>query len=570
MSALLAPPSSPKAAAQDASLRGSDASHAGFGGANAAQSGSTKTRGKRGITISQRLWGLASLGLAGVLVVGIISIVLMNSLSDDTETVTGVSMAVEQPLNQLHQDQIKGRMITAQIAAADTDVARQKWIGDLAENDKAVQASIDGLNAVLSQGSPTFSQFLTDYDAYLQIRDNQLLPLISNGTDVGQYTALLDSTVQPAIDKFVADLDSVSVETQAYTQSIADGAKSSANRSIIIVSVIIVVVGVLLALLALRILAYVRRSINALRTSIGAMADGNLTVAADVISNDELGQTATLLNSARDSLTEILRGVGETTQAVAAASEELGVSGTQVAAGAEETSAQAGVVAAAAEQVSRNVQTVAAGSEQMGASIREIAQNASEAARVAAKATTVAEDTNRTVAKLGDSSKEIGDVIKTITSIAEQTNLLALNATIEAARAGEAGKGFAVVASEVKDLAAESARAAEDVARRVEAIQNDTAGAVDAISEISNIVASINDYQLTIASAVEEQTATTNEMNRSVAESATGANEIAANIAGVAAAAAQSSATVGQISAASSELATLSADLRTKVSAFTF
>ena len=115
-----------------------------------------------------------------------------------------------------------------------------------------------------------------------------------------------------------------------------------------------------------------------------------------------------------------------------------------------------------------------------------------------------------------------------ITSIAEQTNLLALNATIEAARAGEAGKGFAVVATEVKDLAQETARATEDISRRVEAIQADTSGAVAAIEEITSVIARISDFQTTIASAVEEQTATTAEMSRSVTEAATGTGEIAA------------------------------------------
>jgi len=160
-------------------------------------------------------------------------------------------------------------------------------------------------------------------------------------------------------------------------------------------------------------------------------------------------------------------------------------------------------------------------------------------------------------------------VVKVITSIAEQTNLLALNATIEAARAGEAGKGFAVVASEVKDLAQETARATGDISRRIEAIQTDSEAAVAAIARISEIIEEVNSYQTTIASAVEEQTATTSQMSRNVSEAATGSGSIAGNIEHVASAAQSSSTGIVEAQRAAAELAQLSGELSTLVSRFT-
>ncbi len=174
----------------------------------------------------------------------------------------------------------------------------------------------------------------------------------------------------------------------------------------------------------------------------------------------------------------------------------------------------------------------------------------------------------QSIERLGESSAEIGNVIKLITSIAEQTNLLALNATIEAARAGDAGKGFAVVASEVKDLAQETARATEDISARVAAIQSDTGGAVEVINRISEVIAKINDYQTTIASAVEEQTATTAEMSRSIAEVAAGASRIAGSISEVSQAGAQSMEGVNQTNQASQEVARTAEELRALVSSF--
>jgi methyl-accepting chemotaxis protein len=361
--------------------------------------------------------------------------------------------------------------------------------------------------------------------------------------------------LRAAVDGDVATSKAAIEETRASTQ-----------RTTIAVAVGTLLVGALLAwLVAQRLLDGLHR----VRRGLFDVAGGDLTTRVPVRSRDESGQMAEALNTAVENMATVVSGITRTAQTLASSAVEVADSSTQMAASAEETSAQAQVVAAAAEQVSRNVHTVATGSEEMGASIREIAQNANEAARVASEAVVATERTNGTVAKLGQSSTEIGNVIKVITSIAEQTNLLALNATIEAARAGEAGKGFAVVANEVKELSQETARATEDISSRVAAIQVDTGGAVEAIGQISEVIGRINDFQNTIASAVEEQTATTNEMNRNVAEAATGSGEIASNISGVAVAAGSTSEGVARTQQAAAELSRLSDDLGVLVGRFT-
>jgi methyl-accepting chemotaxis protein len=515
---------------------------------------------------------LLAVGSLGVVtaVVGGVAIQATASLDAQADKVVTLQQTLVADRAEVHNGQLKARMLVAQVAAVATPEAMQVYLAKSKDNDAELAGLISKVDAEGgARVMPTWTAFKAGFAKWQQVRDTQLLP-VALKNDNAAYTKLLGTVSQPLIDDYVDQLDAAAASLSAAASKAAldtDVTSSDARRNVLVVLALGLLVGLTIAWYTASLIV---GSLRRLQVAVEAMAAGDLTARADVVQRDEVGQMARSLAVAQESVRSVVEQVASSAAAVAAASEELAASSQQIAAGAEETSVQAGVVSAAAEEVSRNVQTVSAGSEEMGASIREIAQSANDAARVAAQAVTVVESTNATVASLGASSQEIGNVVKVITSIAEQTNLLALNATIEAARAGEAGKGFAVVANEVKELAQETARATEDIARRVEAIQADTGGAVGAIGEISTIIGSINDYQLTIASAVEEQTATTNEMSRNVAEAATGSGEIAANITGVASASSSTTEAVTQARGAIDEMARMAAELHTQVARFTY
>ena len=323
------------------------------------------------------------------------------------------------------------------------------------------------------------------------------------------------------------------------------------------------VLGVVIASLSEK---WFSRSVMQILGFVGELRQNNLAIAdLSISATDEFGQTFDSLNAMKNSLRELIQGIANTASHVASASEELSAASQQISANSEQTSAQTGTLSQAAQQVSQNLQSVSTGAEEMSATIQSIATNAHQAATVASSAVQTAQAANATVGKLGASSTEIGEVIKVITSIAQQTNLLALNATIEAARAGEAGKGFAVVANEVKELAKQTAKATEDISRKIIAIQTGTQGAVEAIGTISGVIGQINDISSTIATAVEEQSATTNEMMRNVADAAKGSGEITQNIEGVAEAARGTSSSAQESLKAANELAEMAMRLHTLV-----
>ena len=319
---------------------------------------------------------------------------------------------------------------------------------------------------------------------------------------------------------------------------------------------------------------HLQNSVNSMLSVVDAAAQGDLTVdiqVGDQHRGDEaIEKMAVGLKRFLNNLKETISKIDDSAQMLSAASEQLSAVSNKMGDNANETSSQANIVAVSAEEVSSNIQTVAAGAEEMTASIKSVASSADEASKVANEAVEAAERTNHTVTKLGESSTEIGKVIKVITSIAQQTNLLALNATIEAARAGEAGKGFAVVANEVKELAKQTAQATEEISQKIEAIQSDTKGAVQAISHISDIIGQINEFQGSIATAVEEQSSTTSEIARNVHEAAKGSSEIAENISKVAIAAESTSSGANDTQSATTELARMASTLQSIVAQFKY
>ncbi len=299
-----------------------------------------------------------------------------------------------------------------------------------------------------------------------------------------------------------------------------------------------------------------------------AEGEGDLTKRIPIIHHDEIGELAEWFNLFLDKMHDMIKSVADAALLLGSASDNVSNTIEHISDNVRQTSSQAGIVSRTAEHVSQNLQTVATGAGEMQQSINEIAKNAGEAARIVSGAVQIAETTTATVAKLGESSAEIGQVIKVITSIAEQTNLLALNATIESARAGEFGKGFAVVANEVKELAKGTAKATDDISRKIEAIRTDTKAAVDAIASIHGVIKRVNDISGIMASAVEEQTATTNEMSRNISEAASGSGEITSNIAGVAEVAEKTSRDAAGTQEAMQQLVQMARELRQLVERF--
>jgi methyl-accepting chemotaxis protein len=385
-------------------------------------------------------------------------------------------------------------------------------------------------------------------------------------------TAAAEDTIQNESWVVYAD---ILTETQALTEAVqarADAADAAAARSaersrllvLVTVASAVVLVVLLLVTLTRSIVVPLRRSVDDLRR----IADGDLTVEPVVDGHDEFREMSLALAAAVGATRRTVADVSAEAHSMAGMAEELAAQATTLSAGNAHTGAETVRAAGAADTISADVATLAAGAEELGASIAEISEGMAQSAAVAREAVEVAEVTGRAVAALGEATRAIATVVGTITSIAEQTNLLALNATIEAARAGDAGRGFAVVASEVKELAQETSAATGDITGKVAAIQRGSSEAAEAIARIAEVIARIDDFQASISAAVEEQTATTGELARTVAGAAAGAGDISAMLAGVSESGAGDRASLDRVTVSVDSLRETSVRLRDAVGVF--
>ncbi|GGN85096.1 hypothetical protein GCM10010112_65120 [Actinoplanes lobatus] len=511
--------------------------------------------------VSTKVLAVAGVAIAGTVAVGALSVARIGELQDSRNTEIAEVLPYSTNLNSAAlsaksaANDERGFLLRGDTDFSGEALGRQETVdaglaAARAVADPAAQARVDAIKAATDTW---FTALGSEFALYQTRPDAAIKAALGENRELRKaYEKLINDEITYA--------DAELLQGEKFDETV-----SRARVQIIIAAITALVIAVIAALYVARLIVQPLRRVGQV---LDWVAEGDLSGDPRVRQRDEVGHMADSLRRATGTLRQTVSDLSEHARSLAAQAVALTQTSRHSATSAEQGARQAAVVANSAATMSDNIQTVAAGAEEMGASIREISHSATQAVQVASRAVDVTTHTGKVMAKLGESSAEIGNVINTITAIAEQTNLLALNATIEAARAGEMGKGFAVVASEVKDLAQETSRATEDIGRRVAAIQADTAGAVTAIEEISEIIRQINDFQTTIASAVEEQTVTTNEMSRNVTEAADAGAQVAETINGVAASVQETTAGVNEADQAANHLAEMSGDLQRVVDRF--
>ncbi len=525
-----------------------------------------------------------ALAFAGVQVLmvalGVSAIVQFARLYAPSHEITSNWLPSIEALGQVRVDFSTIRRHELDLTQTKGNPEKQKSYTDKLANDiKTAREDLSRYEPrVTPEERPLYAKMQSAFQAYLPLND-RIVRLAGEGRHADARDLIWGES-SPAFEKInTAANEDLEFNRNSANAEIAQAETTYRTSRIMVIAVLIfaMVVGVFVNLIVSRMIANPLRQMQSAaeklalgdtdqqvlyesRDEVGSLAhsfreviDYNRTIAAacealgrgdltvGVTPKSEKDLLAKNFSHAVGSLRDTIREMAQSAGSLASAAEELSATSSEMSASAQETAAQAGTVSSVAGQISANVQTVVSGAEEMTVSIKEISGNAHEAARVAGNGVKVAEAANQKVGKLGESSREIGQVIKVITSIAE-----------------------------VKELAKETAKATEDISRKIEAIQVDTKGAIEGIGEVGKIIAQISDIQTTIAGAVEEQSATTNEISRNVSDVSQGNQEIARNITGVSQAARSTTEGAEYTNKAAGELARLATSLQTLVRQFDY
>ena len=476
--------------------------------------------------------------------------------------------------------EIIGRAISSAEPFSSDDIAR------LGEARGRIEAAWDQLDASVQRGFIAWSlvesirQTETGYRRdYVALRDS----LVAAGTGVATYT-LLEDEWRDRSRRVVQSVQELGESAAEHSRRIGMAAAERGARHINVDIGLFMIGAAVLGACLMIVMTRISWPLSRMTEAMTRLATGDTGIEVPwERRRDEIGEMGRALRVFRENALEKAKLELEQEQKEIAAREEkrrammeladrfegqvkgivesvtdeagqMQAVATRMSGTAEESSKQSAAVASASREASANVATVATAAEELSASIAEIGRQAEQSADIAGRAVDQAKRTDVTVRDLSEAAGRIGEVVNLINDIAGQTNLLALNATIEAARAGEAGKGFAVVANEVKNLANQTAKATEEIATQIDAIQERTMGAVEDIRSIHDIIGEINDISMTIATAVEQQGASTREIARNVQQAARGTGEVDTNIEKVNQSAGETGAAASQVMTATQSL----------------
>ena len=495
---------------------------------------------------------------------------------------------IEARVAALHNQLLLADMLTMRRHEKDFMLRRERKYGnEMKEAASAFTTDVDAADiseAARAELRQKLADYQRDFSAWMETA-------LTLGNEL-KATSDAFSAVEPVIETVSKAIDD--------SRSSADRASTAVRESvqwqmeIAILSIALAVLGA-----SFFIGRSISKPLSAMRSAMIELAKGNFAVVLPGLGRaDEIGEIAQAVETfkvnaeqkARDEAEQKIRqdravaelrkadmhkladafehAVGEIVDTVSSAATELEASANTLTMTAERSQKLATMVAAASEEASTNVQSVASASEEMTSSVNEISRQVQESSRVANDAVDQAGKTNDRVGALSTAANRIGDVVELINTIAGQTNLLALNATIEAARAGEAGRGFAVVASEVKALAEQTAKATGEIGLQVGSIQTATQDSVSAIKEIGNTIGRMSEISATIAAAVEEQGAATQEISRNIQHAAQGTLQVSSNISDVQRGASETGSASAQVLSAAQSLSSDSNRLKLEVGKF--